>query len=126
MLRDQIINAIEMTPSGISVEAIAEQVGYQADSHSLGIIEAFLLFSPEVCSYGNQWKLAAQRSRSSRLLAAIESYADSSGKKIFRLSAALANIPIHEHPTEDELTHILSATHGRYQLLKNAMVKRND
>lgn len=126
MLRDQIITVIDATPGGLSVEAIAEQVGYPKDLNSLGIIEAFLLFSQEVFQDGHNWKMAAQHSRASRLLAAIEAYADSTGKKIFRLSAALANIPAHEHPTEDELSHILSATNDRYQLLKNAMIKRND
>lgn len=125
MLRERILDVLSEESSGISLEAIAEKINYPGDASSLGTIEIFLMLSPEVTREGLKWKVAGQKSRSSRLLAAIESYADSTGKKIFRLSHALTNIPVHEHPTEEELNQILSATNGRYQLMKNAMIKRN-
>ncbi len=125
MLRDKLLSALGSSKDGMSSRNLADQVDYKTDACSIAALDSMLLFFPEVVREGSRWKIAAQKSRSSRILAAIESYADSTGKKIFRLSTALASIPAHEHPTEEELSHILSASHGKYQLLKNAMIKRN-
>ena len=71
-----------------------------------------------------KWKIA-QAGRSATILAEIENYSVSTGRKIFRLSSALGRIPIHEHPNEDELKQALDLSHGKYELLPNAMIKRN-
>lgn len=123
MIRDRLLATLNDTPSGCSATLLAEQSGIGADAESIAAVELLCLFSPELVSEGNRWKLASS-SRSSKILAAIENYATSTGKKIFRLSAALQAIPAHEHPTEDELAQALSASHGRFQLLPNAMIKR--
>jgi hypothetical protein len=65
------------------------------------------------------------KGRAAQLLAAIENYADTSGRKIFRLAAALSSLPASEYPTEEELQNILASSNGRFALLPNAMIKRN-
>jgi hypothetical protein len=124
MIRDRLLTILNDTPSGCSATTLAEQSGVGTEPESVAAVEFLCLFSPELVSDGSRWKLATSSS-SGKILAAIENYATSSGKKIFRLSAALQGLPAHEHPTEDELAQALSASHGRFQLLPNAMIKRN-
>lgn len=123
MIRDRLLAVLSDSPSGCSGSLLAEQSGLGADVESIAAVELLCLYSPELVSDGSRWKLASS-SRTSLILAAIENYAISSGKKIFRLSAALQTIPVHEHPTEDDLAQALSASHGRFRLLPNAMIKR--
>jgi hypothetical protein len=87
--------------------------------------EVLLSYSPELVVDNGEWKLA-KSGRTAAILAAIENYSVSTGRKIFRLSSALQAIPAHEHPTETELQQALAMSRGRYDLLPNAMIKRND
>jgi hypothetical protein len=124
MLHERLLSALAIAPGGLTTTAITERVDAPMDPLSLAAVEATLLLSREVSREGDRWKLMV-KGRSARLLAAIESYADSSGKKIFRLAAALSGLPVSEHPTEEELRDVLASSHGRFALLPNAMIKRN-
>lgn len=124
MLRNQLLEILGHEIAGLTVSALGEKLGRLSSYPTQAVIETLLMFSPEV-EYGDErWRLV-RKSRTARILAVIESYADSTGKKIFRLSAALSSLPAHEHPTEEELQSALDASHGRFQLLANAMIKRN-
>jgi len=124
MLHDRLISALGQVPGGLTTTAIAERVESAMDPLNLAAVEATLLLSHEVSREGDRWKLVV-KGRSAQILAAIESYADSSGRKIFRLAAALSSLPAQDHPTEEELREVLESSNGRFTLLPNAMIRRN-
>jgi len=54
----------------------------------------------------------------------LRAYADAHPeKRIFRVAAALGNLPAEDQMTEQQLQELLSRT-GEFQLLANAMIKR--
>lgn len=122
MIRDQLFANLGASTKGLPLDQLSSQF-CSKDEYSLSAIEALLLLSPEVGSDGANWILR-KKGRTSSILSAIEAYADSTGKKIFRASAALANLPPEEQPTEDELISALTASHGSFELLPNLMIKR--
>jgi hypothetical protein len=125
VLRDQIIAILTQEQAELSTSKLCEKLGHPCSAEDFEVVEALLMFSPEIQKAGGSWKLV-KKGRTARILTAIENYADATGRKIFRLSAALADLPPHEHPTEEELRHALEASHGRFQILPNAMIKRNE
>lgn len=124
MMREQMLSMLEINPKGLTTSALAQQLGLVQRPDIISALEALLSYCGEVGKEDHKWKIV-KRSRKNKILSAIEAYANSSGKKIFRLSASLSGIPINEHPTEDKLREILDATNGQFQLLRNAMIKRN-
>jgi len=124
MLHDRLLSALTSAPGGLTTGVLAERVDLQTTPYSLAAMEATLLLSPEVSREGERWKLMV-KGRAAQLLAAIENYADTSGKKIFRLAAALSSLPPSEFPTEEELRDVLASSNSRFALLPNAMIKRN-
>jgi hypothetical protein len=124
MIRDQLLFALDRTPGGFSTEALAGKVGIDSSPATLATLDALLMLSSETIREGDHWRLIG-KSRTAKILSAIESYAITTGKKIFRLSSALEGLPAHEHPTEEELLRTVQSSNGRYQLLRNAMIKRN-
>lgn len=86
--------------------------------------EALLMFSPEASRKGAGWKLS-RKTKGSRIVDAITLYSDTTGKKIFKLSAALEGWAIEDMPTPEELEQAIESTNERFSLLKNAMIKRN-
>ena len=124
MIRDQLLSKLETNPKGLTTSTLVQQLDLQIGPEILCALEALLAFCSEVGFEGHKWKIV-KRGRKIKILSAIESYANSSGKKIFRLSAALSGLPINEYPTEDELREMFDASSGQFQLLRNAMIKRN-
>lgn len=124
MIRDQLLVCLDNIPGGVPINALAEQCDIGKDAEALAALELLCRYSPELGFDCGKWK-AVKTSRGARILAAVENYAVSSGKKIFRLAPALSAIPADEHPTEDELTQALEMSHGRYELLPNAMIRKN-
>src|SRR5689334_18554841 len=98
MIRDQVLGVLSNSSDGASIKGIIEQCELSTDSETAAAIEIICHYIPEITRDGDKWKLA-QAGRYSKILAAIENYALSSGKKIFRLSSALDVIPANEHPT---------------------------
>jgi hypothetical protein len=123
VLHEHVLSVLSSAPGGLTTVAIAQRLELQATSDSFAAIEAALLLSPEVSREGNRWKLIV-KGRAAQLLAAIENYADASGKRIFRLTAALSSFPASEFPTEPELREVLASSNGRFDLLPNAMIRR--
>lgn len=124
MLHDRLLSTLSTAPGGLTIAALAERIDLEATAYKLAAMEAILLLSPEASREGDRWKLMVQ-GRAAQLLTAIENYADTSGKKIFRLAAALSSLSASEHPTEEELRDVLASSNGRFILLPNAMIKRN-
>ena len=109
-------------PSGLATATLLAQAGIeiaQAD-----VAEGLLLLSPEVGRSEGRWRLL-DCGRLGRLLGTIEAHAVAGGKKLFRAEAALAALPAHEHPTQQELKEAIEASGGKYTLLPNLMIRRN-
>ena len=124
MIRDQLLSTLETSSTGMTTSALAQQLDLPSEPDTLCALETLLTFCGEVGLEGHKWKIV-KRGRKTKIITAIESYANSTGKKIFKLSAALSGLSINEYPTEDELTEMFDATNGQFQLLRNAMIKRN-
>lgn len=123
MMHDEIVGYVSANLTGVPLGAVQQCVGRTACTEDRAIVEAMLLLSPEINYHKGVWS-PIHVNRTSRILTEIRRYADASGKKIFRISAALATIPPHEHPTEDELNAILATATSEFELLPNAMLKR--
>lgn len=122
MIRDAILTRLAET-GGATIGGLLQGADIPADAESAAAAEMLLCYSSEVVFDDGKWKLA-QSGRSATILAEIENYSVSTGRKIFRLSSALGRIPAHEHPNEGELKQALDLSHGKYELLPNAMIKR--
>ena len=125
MIRDQFLARLGESHSGSSIIGLLRKVDQPADPETACAAQVLLSYSPEVVNDHGEWKLA-KVGQTAAILAAIENYSVSTGRKIFRLSSALQTLPVHEHPTETELQQALAMSRGRFDLLPNAMIKRND
>jgi hypothetical protein len=123
MIRDTLIAHLSET-EGASVASLLQTAGLPAEAESLAAVELLLRYSSDAVLDGDKWKVA-QAGKSAMILASIRNYVASSGRKIFRLSSALAQIPAHDHPNEEELKAALDSSNGEFELLPNAMIKRN-
>jgi hypothetical protein len=124
VIRDLVLSRLAELPGEVPLSVIAKTCEVLLDAETLASLEMLCNYMPELSSEGGKWKIGTM-GRSSQLLIAIENYAMSSGRRIFRLSSALAAIPAHEHPTSDELKQALEMSHGRFEILPNAMIRRN-
>lgn len=120
-LREGILRCLANSAEGCTTRHIAQTLEFNQSAEELATIEAFLLLSPECYQEGQRWR-AKSTNRRARLLSELQRYADSSGRRIFRLATALGDVPPHDHPTEDELGAILDGSD--FELLPNAMIKR--
>lgn len=124
MIRDRIIRELQAVPTGLDLSSLLSRMGIDVASAASASIESILMLSPEVYFAESRWRIGS-KSKASRILSAIEVYTGSTGKKIFRASAALGSLSAEEHPTADELREILGSSGGRFTLLPNDMIKRN-
>jgi hypothetical protein len=123
MIREKIIACLSES-DGASTQSLLDCAELANDADSSAVVELILHYSSEVVFDDGRWKVS-HSGKSAKILAAISNYATSSGRKIFRLSSALAQFPPHEHPNEHELNAALDLSHGEYELLPNAMIRRN-
>ena len=122
MIRDQILSTLAET-DGATIVGVLQGTELPVNAETSAAAELLLHYSHDVVFDDGKWKVA-EAGRSATILAEIKNYSVSTGRKIFRLSSALAKLPPHEHPNEDELKQALDLSHGEYELLPNAMIKR--
>ena len=123
MIREDIIARVNAAADGLSKEDLRDCIGLNSGPEELAVVEALLLLSPDVSQHGGLWR-PVSGNRTVRILAEIKRYSNATGKRIFRVASALASLPAHEHPTEEELRTILETTNAEFELLPNAMLKR--
>lgn len=123
MIRENLLSQLAEL-DGASIGRLLQGSDIAISTETMAAAELLVQYSSEVVLDDGKWKIA-QAGKSATILAAINNYATSSGRKIFRLSSALTQIPPHEHPNEDELKQALDLSHGEFELLPNAMIKRN-
>ncbi|MEQ9078262.1 MAG: hypothetical protein RLP09_30625 [Sandaracinaceae bacterium] len=119
-MRDALLAKLS-SDRAVRTDELLEATPLARSAENVAVVEALLLLSPEAERRETGWALAGRR-REDRLLRAIREYADGSGKRIFRLSAALEGFPTHELPTADELSDLLPG--DEFKLLPNGMIKR--
>lgn len=124
MIKDRVLKELRVSPTGLDLPSVLSTMGIDGASSASSAIESILLLSPEVYFAESKWRIGS-KSKASRILSAIEVYIGSTGKQIFRASAALSSLAADEHPTADELREILGSSGGRFTLLPNDMIKRN-
>lgn len=125
MTRDRLLRALQRFPVGATLASLVADLQIDAHCDEASAVEALLYLSPEVRQIDGAWRLVDMGHRE-RILASIEVYASSSGKKVFRAAAALEGLPLKDQPTLEELRDVLASSGGRFTLLSNAMIKRND
>lgn len=124
MIHDKIKAVLARYPNGMSSASLCRETLSSATPQDVAVIEIICMLSQDFTSDGCHWRLAG-RNRTGALVAMLENYATQTGKRLFRLSAALSGLPPHEYPTDDELRQALELAQGRYELLPNAMIKKN-
>lgn len=123
MIRDKILSKLAET-DGASIGGLLRSADIPVNAETSAAAELMLHYSHDVVLDGGKWKVA-EAGRSATILAEIKNYSVLSGRKIFRLSSALAKLPLHDRPNEVELKQALELSHGEYELLPNEMIKRN-
>jgi hypothetical protein len=108
----------------LQLSELFSRLRIDSGSAAAAAVEAVLVLSPETQRVEARWRVGL-KGKSSRILAAIEAYSSSTGKKIFRASSALGSLATDEHPTAEELREILGSSGGRFSLLPNEMIRRN-
>jgi hypothetical protein len=124
VLRDDLLAHLRDAPSGLSTAAVLGKINIEVHGADAAVVEALLMLSPEVTQAQASWRLE-KKGRVGMILDAIDLYAVSTGKRIFRAGAALESVPLHERPSHEELKQIIEQSSGRYELLPNQMIRRN-
>lgn len=124
MMRDRLLSELQASPSGMSLPSLLSIMKIDSGSSTAAAVEAILLLLPEIYFAESRWR-TSPKGKAARILSAIEAYASSTGKKIFRAGSALSSLAADEHPTADELSEVLDSCGGRFTLLPNEMIRRN-
>jgi len=124
MKRDEIISHLSMSSGPQAVLDICQGAFETVTPESAAGCQLICMYSKEISQVDGKWQVI-QKDRVSAILTELSNYCETSGKKIFRVSAALARLAVHEHPTEDELARAVDLSNGKFSLLPNSMVKRN-
>jgi len=124
MMRERLLKELQTSPTGLDLASLLSRLKIDGGTSACAAVEAVLLLSPEVYLSESRWRMGS-KGKAGRILSAIEAYAGSTGKRIFRASAALSALSLDEHPTADELRGVLDSSGGRFTLLPNDMIKRN-
>lgn len=124
MIHEKFRAILAKHPNGMSSASLCREVLSSAAPQDVAATEIICILSQDFISDGCNWRLVGQN-RAGVLVARLDNYATQTGKKLFRLSAALSGLPPHEYPTDDELRQALELAQGRYEWLPNAIIKKN-
>lgn len=122
--RDRIKRALDRAATGMSTRHLAEGLGDDGSPESLGGVEFLCVMSPDFQAANGVW-LTTRVGKAAAVLVALENHVTSTGKRIFRSSAALEGLSADTLPTEEELVQILESSGQRFELLPNQMIKFN-
>ncbi len=92
--------------NGSTLLGMASDLVSTPSAEAIAALEIVLFYSSDVHNQDGKWSIA-KTGRTSAILAAVDNFATSTGRKIFRVSSALQSIPPHEQPTETELQSAL-------------------
>ena len=124
MIRDKLLDRLSLAQGTETTKSLTESCCDAVTPESLAAVELLCRFTTEVSPMEGGWSVG-KKNKTGKVLAMIENYSITTGKKIFRLTAALQELPPHEHPTQDEIEKVIDLSNGKFKLLPNAMIKRN-
>ena len=123
MIHDEIMNRLSGADAPVSTPELASALGLSADAETHALIEIEAVLSTNIRRHGTGWVLSVD-TPTRRVLAALRSYATAHpGKRLFRLAAALGELPPQDQPTEEAIRQLLDGS-PEFKLLPNAMIKR--
>ena len=123
MIHDQLLRCLADRSGPTSTVELAQALSLPTDAEGHARVEILADLSPAIRRQGADWVLSAD-TPARRVLSALRSYADANPtKRIFRLSAALSDLPPQDQPTEEQLRELLGGS-SDFKLLPNAMIKR--
>jgi hypothetical protein len=122
-LFDRILETLGQAKDGRTTRDLTAAVDMPCTSEGAAVVEAFLLMCRRCRLDGERWRTSGT-TKMARVVAEIENYAQVTGKHIFRVSSALASVPVDEQPTQEQLESALIACNSPFRLLPNAMIKK--
>jgi len=123
MRRDALIQHIGASATPVQTCDLPPVLHLPHTTEVQAAVEILLTLSPEVSALQDGWVISAD-SRERKVIGALRAYAEAHpGKRIFRASAALGDLPPEDQMTDEQLKTTLART-GEFQLLPNAMIKR--
>lgn len=123
-MHDRVLEFLDEAPQGLTTRALTDRMGLDPSPENQAAVRIAVLMMREIREEDGRWRTVKPGKRG-LVLAALENYASATGKRIFRVSSALSGLPAEEQPTESEIVETISDTHGRFQMLPNAMIKFN-
>ena len=125
MRREIILEIISRSNNSLTALDICQGGFDSVTPEVVASCELLCLYADEMALVDGKWQLL-KKDRASAILTELTNFCETSGKRIFRVSAALARLAAHEHPTEDELKRAVDLSNGKFSLLNNSMVKRSN
>ena len=124
MRREIILEILSRSNNSLTALDICQAGFDSVNPEVVASCELLCLYADELALVDGKLQLL-KKDRASAILTELTNFCEASGKRIFRVSAALERLAAHEHPTEDELKRAVDLSNGKFSLLKNSMVKRN-
>ena len=109
---------------GLTSRELALVLHMSPTAENQAMIELVCRLAPGLRSDGGRWKSGASGTTAG-VISALETYAKSGERKVFRAEAAFRDLPPDQHPTIEELQQAVDASNGRFSLLPNQFVKFN-
>ena len=124
MIREKILDKLSVSQDSEPTKSLARSCFDSPTPEHVAAIDLLCMYSTEITPIEDGWAVG-RKNKTGKVLAMIENYSMTTGKKIFRLAAALNDLPPHEHPTQNEIEKTIELSNGKFKLLPNAMIKRN-
>jgi hypothetical protein len=119
---DRIRAALVNARTAVSTRHLSELLEEPLTGERLGAIELLCALNSTVSRSEGGWR-ASQMGKSSSVILALENFAASSGKRIFRASSALEGLTADVLPTQTELEELLKHGGSKFEMLPNGMIK---
>jgi hypothetical protein len=119
---ERIKAALTDARSVVSTRHLAEVLDEPSNAERLGAIELLCALNPSVSHSGGGWR-SSQMGKASSVILALENFAASTGKRIFRASSALEGLAADLLPTQAEFEEVIRNEGNKFEMMPNGMIK---
>ena len=119
---ERIKAALTDARSVVSTRHLAEVLDEPSNAERLGAIELLCALNPSVSHSAGGWR-SSQMGKASSVILALENFAASTGKRIFRASSALEGLAADVLPTQAEFEEVIRNEGNKFEMLPNGMIK---
>ncbi len=119
---DRIKAALSNARVVVSTRQLGEVLDEPLNAERLGAIELLCVLHPTVLRSEGGWR-TSQMGKTSSVILALENFAASTGKRIFRASSALEGLAADILPTQTELEEVIRNEGRKFEMLPNGMIK---